>query len=47
VALNRSGVATLRIQQNRRTRNKKSINLQRRYGYLEKAFDGDIGHCLA
>jgi hypothetical protein len=24
-----------------------SANLQKRYGYLEKAFDGDASHCLA
>ena len=46
-ALNRSGVAMLRNQQNPRTRSKQSANLQRRYGYLEKAFDGDTSHCLA
>jgi len=28
-------------------RRKQSANLQRRYGYLEKAFDDDTGHCLA
>jgi hypothetical protein len=28
-------------------RRKQSANLQRRYGYLENAFDGDTGHCLA
>jgi hypothetical protein len=37
----------LRNQQNPRTPNKQSVNLQRRYGYLEKAFDGDTSHCLA
>jgi hypothetical protein len=28
-------------------RRKQSANLERRYGYLEKAFDGDISRCLA
>jgi hypothetical protein len=27
--------------------NKQSANLQRRYGYLQNAFDGDTGHGLA
>ena len=45
-ALNRSGVAMLRNQKNSRMQSKPSANLQRRYGYLEKAFDGDTGHCL-
>jgi hypothetical protein len=30
-----------------RTRVKPSANLQRRYSYLEKAFDGGNSHCLA
>ncbi len=46
-ALNRSGVAMPRNRQNPRTPSNQSANLQRRYGYLEKAFDGDASHCLA
>jgi hypothetical protein len=34
----------LRNQQNPGTQ---SANLQERYGYLEKAFVGDTGRCLA
>src|SRR6266446_5707010 len=37
----------LRNQQNPRTRSKQYANLQRRYGYFEKAFDGDASHCLS
>jgi hypothetical protein len=37
----------LRNQQNLRARSKQSADLQRRYGYLEKAFDGDTSRCLA
>ena len=46
-ALNRSGVATMRNRPGQRMRRKQSANLQRRYGYLEKAFDGDTSRCLA
>jgi hypothetical protein len=46
-ASNRSDLAMLRNQQNAITRSKQSANLQRRYGYLEKAFDGGTSHCLA
>src|SRR5712672_1916361 len=44
-ALNRSGVAMIRNRQSPRMQRKQSANLQRRYGYLEKAFDGDTSHC--
>jgi len=37
----------LRNQQNLSARSKQSADLQRRYGYLEKAFDGDAKVCLA
>jgi hypothetical protein len=37
----------LRDQQNTSARNKLSANLRRRYGYLEKAFDGDSSRWLA
>jgi hypothetical protein len=42
----------LRNQQSPKARNRQSANLQRRYGYLEKAwlsrkaFDGDACDCL-
>jgi hypothetical protein len=37
----------LRNQQNLSARSKQSADLQRRYGYLEKVFDGDTSGCLA
>src|SRR5258707_9139442 len=46
-ALDRSGAAMLRNQQNPRTRSKPPANLQRRYGYFKKAFDGYANHCLS
>ena len=46
-ALNRSGVAMPCNRQNPRTPSNQSANLHRRYGYLEKAFDGGANHCMA
>ena len=47
VVLNRPEVVMLHIPKNGRMRNKQPTNLQRRYGYLENAFDGDSSRCLA
>jgi hypothetical protein len=40
-------MAMLRNQQSLRMRSKQSVNLRTRYGYLEKAFDGDASRRLA
>jgi hypothetical protein len=46
-AYTQSETAMLRNEQSQRMRSKQSVNLRTRYGYLEKAFDGDASRRLA